>query len=473
MDRINALVKPLFVWTLIALGMSLLSRGSRSSDQPVRLVHAFYHHGYIELGFSSLSGLERLRSSNFEIRASVPLALQALKFKSPGALQIQVSGDFQDAFSGTYNPGTSLRSPPQLIFHAPNSEFMDSSVYIEADEREIGFYQGKLFQDSSDLKPYFGQLHAHTEMSDGKKKPETAFETAMSHGLDFYALTDHMEYLDLDPDKWKKEKAEADRYDDPGHFVAFYGFEWSGYAEGLTQWMNHLNVINSTSIFNAFDTSHLTKIFKKMSQLDDSSFGIFNHPGYKHYLLFKIDNWHDFAYSGAADINMKLIRVEGAEQPHSFKIGYVPALDQGWHLGPEYDEDTHSGHFANSPQRTGVWAAQLDRANLVSAFRAMATFYTADPTASLKLTADSRWLMGSTLKGPGRHHLSATFNSSQGAKVKQVDWFTYRGQLIAQDLSGAPHSAIDVDPAQDTYYFVQVIEENGARLISAPIFIDR
>jgi|GEM_PF-2298110 len=472
MDRLNTLVRPLFIWTIVAFVIAVLSRGSHSSDVLNHLSRARYHAGKIEMQFSSPNDLETLRAANFELVGS-PEPLSLLQVKSPGLLQLQVSPGFQKAFAETYVPGITLRSPPQLIFHAPNAALQDSSVFVEADGREVGGYQGQVFLDSPELKPYFGQLHAHTDHSDGRKRPSTAFDTAIAHGLDFFAVTDHLEYLDLDPVKWRQEKLEADQYNEPGHFVAFSGFEWSGYPEGLTIWLNHLNVINSSQIFSAFDTSHLSKIYKKISQLEDSSFGIFNHPGYKHYLQFKIDNWHNFAYSPLADLNLKLIRVEGEEQPHSFRKGYVAALDRGWHLGPEFDEDNHDGHFASSPERTGVWSKLLDRPTLVASFRAMATFYTADPQAALKLTADHRYLMGSTLKGTGSHHLLAEFSSKIQARVKQIDWFTYRGQLVFQDQSGRSTSELEVNPEYDSYYFVQVTEENGARLISAPIFIDR
>jgi hypothetical protein len=44
---------------------------------------------------------------------------------------------------------------------------------------------------------YFGDLHSHTEYSDGEGTPDQAFEAAIAGGADFMAITDH-HYLLLD-----------------------------------------------------------------------------------------------------------------------------------------------------------------------------------------------------------------------------------------------------------------------------------
>ena len=62
------------------------------------------------------------------------------------------------------------------------------------------------------FSPYFGNLHAHTSYSDGKKTPKDAFQHARDVAkLDIMIVTDHLEqlYLPVPLDRWGKCKSQA------------------------------------------------------------------------------------------------------------------------------------------------------------------------------------------------------------------------------------------------------------------------
>jgi hypothetical protein len=74
-------------------------------------------------------------------------------------------------------------------------------------------------------KIYFGNLHAHSELSDGKGTPLEAYTYARDFGdLDFFSLTDHGEELNLWPweDRWEQLVSAANATYIPGVFVEFF-----------------------------------------------------------------------------------------------------------------------------------------------------------------------------------------------------------------------------------------------------------
>jgi len=100
---------------------------------------------------------------------------------------------------------------------------------------------------------FFGDIQFHSTISDGYNKPETMYTNAIKDNyLDFVCLTDHGEMInqrDLAPpqpvwmrirtfvqvllykylgrDEWKLLKENVQRFNNPGHFTTFLGFEYS------------------------------------------------------------------------------------------------------------------------------------------------------------------------------------------------------------------------------------------------------
>jgi hypothetical protein len=146
-------------------------------------------------------------------------------------------------------------------------------------------------------------------------------------------------------------------------------------------------------------------------------------------------------------------------------------------VGPKAEEDNHRANWGRTRVRTGLWIPELTRLDVLAGLRRMATFTTDDPGASLKLTADSRWLMGSTLHGPGVHELDVDVrHRSRVATVSRVELVGQGGAVVASAPGGRTpfRAAFTVDPASDAYFFARVVLENEAtRLISTPIFVDR
>jgi len=106
---------------------------------------------------------------------------------------------------------------------------------------------------ASGMNFYFGNLHSHTAYSDGTGTPAEAFAWARdTAGFDFYAITDHAEYLT--PEEWEDIGASAELYNSPGQFLALRGFEWS-HPDG------HINVFDTSDYTDSLTTSTLESFY--------------------------------------------------------------------------------------------------------------------------------------------------------------------------------------------------------------------
>ena len=79
--------------------------------------------------------------------------------------------------------------------------------------------------DASEMNLYSGELHAHTGDSDGKETVKEAYKYARDVAkLDFFSVTDHSNSFSNSVYQGKHQ-TNADNYNDPGTFVALFGYE--------------------------------------------------------------------------------------------------------------------------------------------------------------------------------------------------------------------------------------------------------
>lgn len=372
--------------------------------------------------------------------------------------------------TGTYRPGARGATPAQLRTAA-------GAVPILMAARNRRSFAGDRFADSPDLRPFYGQLHAHTGSSDGQLTPADAFATARRNELDFFAVTDHLEQLT--PESWEAGLRAARESEEPGAFAALIGYEWGGFPT-LQGWMNHVNVIGSEELLSVGGTLTLRRLYEGILALPGGTvIGQFNHPGMRH-PVFGRNNWNAFEHHADADLRMRLMMVETRsdnDEDNRDESGLVPALDRGWHVAPKAEEDNHSANWGHTRRRTGLWLADLSSASVLAGLMRMASFYTDDPEASLKLRADGEWLMGSTVYGDGPHRLEVEVaHRKRVALVTRLEIVSVGGKVVArQENERTPlRFACDVDPRTDAYFFARVVLDGpDDRMISAPIFVDR
>jgi hypothetical protein len=476
-------MRPAYLGACLCLAAAL-----RADDEPplARLRSAEWRDvdrsGGVSAGDTVVLSLRRALGPKRKVAlADVPLAIGSDRW-GEGAAVAAIAGRDEItvtlgkgavlAVSGTYRPGAASASPSLVRTQSGPVPILPAS----ADRRT---FAGERFPDGAELQAFYGHLHAHTGYSDGLLTPADAYGAARREGLNFFAVTDHLEQLD--DEEWAETRAAAARAQAPPSFAALYGYEWGG-APSFGGWLNHVNVVGSDERLSRW-TLRLASLYSAIGRLPGAHVvGQWNHPGMVKGWLGRND-WDDFAYDAAADLRMKLVMVETTsdnDEDNRETAGLVPALDRGWHVAPKGEEDNHIANWGRSRKRTGLWlpAFSLSAENVLAGLARMATFYTDDPEASLKLVGDGEWLMGSTLYGAGPHRLtvSVAHSGSRVVQVAGVEIVSVGGAVIARHAGGrAPFTAdFTVDPPQDAYFFARVtLDSPDTRMISAPLFVDR
>ena len=395
------------------------------------------------------------------------------------------------------------------VTYTPAADMADGKVTVtvtvkRADNKESSktwsFTIGEaLFQK------YFGQLHSHTQYSDGAGSLESALSYIKSipdqDNIDFVAFTDHSNYFDksgaANPEgalydmtkateysqqTWKsyKDAVAAFNADNAGSMVAIAGFEmtWSG-GPGHINTFNTPGIVsrNNTTLNNKTKDAGLQAYYKLLSQQEGvNSISQFNHPG------TTFGNFIDFGYWDAVvDTRMYMVEVGNGEG----QIGaggyypsyeqYIMALDKGWHVAPTNNQDNHKGRWGNANDaRDVILTDDFTEDGIYSAIRARRMYATEDKNLEIDYTVNGN-MMGSIIDVPEKLNFEISFNDPDRTdSIAKVELVVNSGKVAytwdsAADLA---KGSVSVELAPEyTYYFVRVTEGDGDLAVTAPVWV--
>ncbi len=342
--------------------------------------------------------------------------------------------------------------------------------------------------DNENYNIYFGQLHSHTNYSDGAGTPKDAFEYASTKvdDLDFLAITDHSNSFDNDTScsisdgsastEWVEGHQLADTYSTES-FVGIMGYEmtWSGGAPG------HISTFNTNGFLSRNDTGYgngssesLANYFASLKTVPDS-ISQFNHPG------TTFGDFYDFGYYDR-DIDQLITMIEvGNGEGVVGSSGYYPsyefytrALDKGWHLAPTNNQDNHKGNWGSAnTARTVILADSLTRDNIYDALRNMRTYATEDSNLSIKYTMNGE-IMGTILdETPNQVEIAVSLSDADATdKIGKVEVIVNGGLSVASKVISANHGDVTFTLSPDySYYYIRVTEGDGDIAVTAPVWI--
>jgi hypothetical protein len=310
--------------------------------------------------------------------------------------------------------------------------------------------------------PYRGDLHNHTSYSadfDGPSTgdPAAAFRSARDHGLDFFAVTDHLK--DLSASEYSQCRSVAEAANEPGAFAAISGYEaeFGGHGMFLFAWT-----------LSGVPTSR-SQYFDRIEACGEC-IGQFNHPAGATF------PWLDFSYLAAADQNMELIELNGTTTPEARLGAYVEALDAGWSVSPSWNSDTHLDNWGSGTNRTIVYPTTLSREHLRDAMHAHRTSASNDRNTSLVLEADGCW-MGSSLPGWTTAPVEVVATDDEAsdgfASVRLIGPGGAELGILTCDGSNRCEASRTIDLAPPTWVLAVATETDGDLVVSAPIWFGR
>ena len=354
---------------------------------------------------------------------------------------------------------------------------------------------------------YFGQLHSHTQYSDGAGPLTDALRYVenlpASANVQFVAFTDHSNYFDSssspnveaalydtslvkDSDanhSWKTYKDTIAKFneDNAGSMVAIGGFEmtWSG-GPGHINTFNTPGIVsrNNKTLNNKTDDAGMKAYYALLSQAEGAtSISQFNHPG------TTFGNFKDFNYwDPVIDSRMYMVEVgngEGAIGAGGYYPSYeqyIMALDKGWHLAPTNNQDNHKGKWGNANDaRDVILTDDFSEQGIYEAIRALRMYATEDKNLELTYTVNGLMMGSSITEIPNKLNVEVTVNdpdaSDSIAKVEVVansGKVAYTWDNAAQLRSGKLSATLD--PSY-SYYFIRVTQKDGDLAVTSPVWV--
>lgn len=315
--------------------------------------------------------------------------------------------------------------------------------------------------DMAELNVYRGEVHCHTSESDGTGMAADAYEYARDvGGVDYFAVTEHSHYLA--PEYYAHQVEVANRFNDPGHFAAIYGWEMTW--NNTCGYWGHMNFLNSREIVNNIQKNDMPAMFGWLRDHPEAV-AMFNHP------MWTWGDFDEFGHKTAlADEKVALAEIKGA----FFDREYALMLSKGWHAAPVSNEDNHAPNWTTASPQTGcVLAPSLTRQNILDAFLARRTYTTGDATMKIFYRVNGAWL-GSHLDDPEEldFDIRITTENEQGIGLVEIvaeDNIT----VAVRDASGCRSLEWSpILPAEFDYYYLRITREK-CYTSTAAVWLDR
>ena len=350
------------------------------------------------------------------------------------------------------------------------------------------------------MMPLLGAIHWHTMLSgDGARTPAEAFEAARDFlNLDFAAPGDH----NPAGDKWTETVHACDRFNEPGRFATFYGFERSS-SEG------HVN-------FYFLDPGHpmnpdRAPRGKPADYIDDlpedgSFLVIPHHTNAKSSELRKDGThyWLPYPWGRPQDC-LRLVEIfqargnfEREDPPEGWRTCHrnngasvQTALDRGHRLGFVGGTDNHcawpampnpralarndSGAACPSCIYTGVWATGRSGREVFDALWARRSWACWDTRAIVWMTVGGV-LQGGELDVARGTPLDARIVLSAEAPLDVLEVVTNGGRVAWR--APVPDGRLDLEleaglgvAEHDAYYYLRARQIDGALIYGSPVFV--
>lgn len=356
-------------------------------------------------------------------------------------------------------------------------------AYSIAGGCEPGEVTQVIFTEEFDLdwNLYFGQLHAHTDISNGAGSVEEAFQYASQvDGLDFFAVTDHSDSFDnadmgaIDADgadisaDWAAGKQAAASVTN-GDFVGLFGFEMTWPED---KQLGHISTFNTPgwqtrdqADFENVPTA-LENYYKALTSVP-GSVSQFNHPDDIHGDFERFDH-----YSPKYDAAVSLLEVAGEDGV--VDCGYYDrALDEGWHVAPTNNQNNHNGQWGDASEaRTVVLAKSLTEEALYAAMKDRRVYATQDSDLAIYYELNGT-VMGSIIPKSENAAVTVFLSDPTDEAIGSVEVVTDGGAVLVSEYVETPSQVLEL-PASGgrSYYYLRITQPDGDVAVTAPVWMD-
>lgn len=350
--------------------------------------------------------------------------------------------------------------------------------------------------DVNKLNFYYGNLHSHSSYSDGNKddltkKPEDDYAFAKnSMNLDFLGISEHnhtqagMSLASWQPGIDAAKKATT------SNFVALHGMEWGVISGGghvivygidsLIGWEPGENQIYvPKSVYTG-----TTGLFRIINRHGLNAVATLAHPNTTDYnnVLANYDLSADSAIVGTALESGPAFSTNVTYSDPASSMSYLSyynrMLARGYHLGASIDHDNHNLTFGRHTRaRLVVLAPALTENDLLDAIKKMRFYASQDSAAKIVFTINKQ-PVGSVFKTAGAPAIElSSITTSPVTSIKILYGTPGSGtnpvEIATSATTNLTYTHNALSNLATGYYYADIVEADGSRIITSPIWYTR
>ena len=381
-----------------------------------------------------------------------------------------------------------------FFIYALNSSCSSGPIYLTNTPLN-GSHKTRIL-DVNNLNFYFGNLHSHSSYSDGNKddtskKPEDDYafaKTAMN--LDFLGISEHNHtQAGMSLANWKPG-IDAAKNATTSNFVAMHGMEWGVISGGghvivygidsLIGWEPGENqIFVPKSVYTGS-----TGLFRIINRHGLNAIATLAHPNTTDYnnISATLDLGADSAIVGTALESGPAFSTNVTYSDPANSMNYLSyynrMLARGYRIGANIDHDNHNLTFGkHTKARLVVLAPALTENDLLDAMKKMRFYASQDSAARITFTANKQPL-GSIFTTSGAPEFSITSSTTSPITSIKLMYGTPKSGInpveIASSTNGTlTYTHIALNNLATGYYYADIVEMDGSRIITSPIWFTR
>ncbi len=451
-----------------------------------------------------------LYSTAADTQSRPEIAAELINCGSNPTLQMTLDGA---AVAATLSGGRATYTPYDALGSGAHSvRLRVTRADGKTAEKTWEFYVG-----DRQVRAYFGQLHSHTEYSDGAGSLAEAYQYAMNaKDVDYLIVTDHSNYFDTSSTatvssyynlssleksgtqiKWENARATAAEYNAKStDFVAAYGYEmtWSS-GPGHTNTFNTYGVVSRNNrqlndklgyagmhLYNDLMVNADRGLDENGNPVSHTKYienapvvSQLNHPG------VTFGTFDEYAgYNEARDEIICLIEV-GNGSGSVLNSGYWRSyseydkcLAMGWHVAPTNNQDNHGRRWGDSnTHRSVILTNDFTEAGLYRAMSQRRVYATEDQNLTIYYYLNGA-LMGDIIQtNDAKVHITADISDPNGERISTVSVIGENGLTVQTYTVTGSSCKLDVtiDNTQP-FYYLKIVEADGDIAVTAPVWVE-
>jgi len=395
---------------------------------------------------------------------------------------------FVDPPAGLELPASVVFAPEDLGRRSVTAVAREPGVYrLEAAFGSVHAQSNPLVVSAEGPRILWGDLHGHSNFSDGTGVPEDYFVYARDvSALDVVALTDHDHWGVLPlvdtPELWREIRTQTARFYEPGRFVTLLGFEWTNWIYGhrhVLYFGDDGPVVDSVNVA----TDEPQELWAALGELP--ALTIAHHPAGGPIAT----DW-DIPPDPRFEPVTEVISIHGSSEAldspdvvHDAVPGHFArdALDRGYRLGFVGSGDRHDGHpgaYRSDPAVGGLAAIlseERTREGVYAALRARRVYATNGARIVLRVALGGTPMGGVIPVTPGEERSEVLFVSAIGTgPLERIDLVRSGAVVDGLLLEGRLEATLQREVAglhAGEYVYVRVVQQDGGLAWSSPIFV--